>query len=162
MPMCFSRDLVLPGLHLLSTVTLARRAPYPAATHAPPPTTDQTPTPTIPTMTKAHREMENVGRTAGHGPYKCQECGAPSFRPRVASFVVAFSPPTRVHPARRRGPSMHPPRPFFSDALDTSEMRINSRSHHLLAHPSRRHTQARPARRRSSRTDNSSSRRRER
>ena len=26
-------------------------------------------------MTKAHREMENVGRTAGHGPYKCQECG---------------------------------------------------------------------------------------
>ena len=78
------------------TVTLARRAPYPAATHVLPPTTDQNPTPTIPTMTKAHREMENVGRTAGHGPYKCQECGceshfrpAPSFRPRVASFVVA-------------------------------------------------------------------------
>ncbi|ACO68122.1 predicted protein [Micromonas commoda] len=26
-------------------------------------------------MTKVHREMEGVGRTAGHGPYKCQECG---------------------------------------------------------------------------------------
>ena len=28
---------------------------------------------------------------------------------------------------------MHPPLPFFSDALDTSEMRINSRSHPALA-----------------------------
>lgn len=89
-------------------------------------------------MTKAHREMENVGRTAGHGPYHCKECGAnpifesPFFSP-PCSFVVAFSPPPRVHHARRRGPSMHPPRPFFSDALDTSEMRINSRSHPALA-----------------------------
>ena len=79
------------------------------------------------------------------------------------SFIrCCFSPPTRVHHARRRGPSMHPPRPFFSDALDTSEMRINSRSHPALPHPSRRHTQARPARRRSSRTGSSNSRRRER
>ena len=28
---------------------------------------------------------------------------------------------------------MHPPSPFFSDALDTSEMLINSRSHPALA-----------------------------
>jgi len=100
-----SRDLVLPGLHLLLTVTLARRAPYPAATHALPPTTDQNPTPTIPTMTKAHREMENVGRTAGHGPYKCQECGMRisfSTSPRVASFVVA-SPRRRASITRAGG-----------------------------------------------------------
>ena len=68
-------------------------------------------------MTKVHREMEGVGRTAGHGPYKCQECGEKlirqrppfSFRPTAYASIL---PTRRVDAAPRRARSIEPPDHF--------------------------------------------------